>query len=95
MQVPSSDIEQVTEKPYQMIESVPGRSLSNLFANVVSFYFPMQRSTDNNAFTRFWFEEPAAIPPLNDLQRVANTVIEFRTWIKVKYAIERAKGRLF
>ena len=39
----------------QMIESVPGTSLSNLFANVVTFYFAFQRSTACNAFTTFYF----------------------------------------
>lgn len=39
----------------QMIEPVPGSSLSNLFANVVTFYFPFQRSTTCNAFNVFSF----------------------------------------
>jgi hypothetical protein len=43
------------EGEMQMIESVPGTSLSNLFANVVTFYFAFQRSTACNAFTTFYF----------------------------------------
>lgn len=37
----------------QMIEPVHGKSLNNLFANVVTFYFPLQRSTACNAFKTF------------------------------------------
>ena len=38
----------------QMIESVKGNSLNNLFSNMVAFYFPMQRSGACNAFNYFY-----------------------------------------
>ncbi len=41
----------------QMIEPVNGKSLNNLFANVVTFYFPLQRSTACNAFKTFLFAD--------------------------------------
>lgn len=45
------------EGEVQMIESIPGESLSNLFGNVVTFYFAFQRSTACNAFHTFFFAE--------------------------------------
>ena len=45
------------EGDVQMFEPVYGQSLSNLFGNVVTFYFPFQRSTSCNAFTTFFFAE--------------------------------------
>ncbi len=39
----------------QMIESVRGYSLSNLFSNIVAFYFPLQRSGATNALRTFHF----------------------------------------
>jgi hypothetical protein len=41
----------------QMFEPVQGLSLSNLFSNVVAFYFTMQRSGSCNAFKTFQFAE--------------------------------------
>lgn len=45
------------EGEVQMIEPIPGESLSNLFGNVVTFYFAFQRSTACNAFNTFFFAE--------------------------------------
>lgn len=42
------------EGDIQMIESVKGNSLNNLFSNMVAFYFPMQRSGACNAFDYFY-----------------------------------------
>lgn len=39
----------------QMIEPVIGKSLNNLFSNMVAFYFPMQRSVACNVFNTFFF----------------------------------------
>lgn len=39
----------------EMIEPVRGNSLNNLFSNMITFYFPMQRSTACNAFDYFYF----------------------------------------
>jgi hypothetical protein len=41
----------------QLFENVQGTSLSNLFSNMVAFYFPMQRSGACNAFNTFFFAE--------------------------------------
>ncbi len=38
----------------QMFEPVYGNSLSNMFSNMVTFYFPLQRSGACNAFTTFY-----------------------------------------
>lgn len=63
----------------QMIESVPGNSLSNLFANVVTFYFAFQRSTACNALTAFYFKKPLTIPTLNNVKnRYINSIDEYR-----------------
>jgi len=46
----------------QMFETIYGKSLNNLFSNMVAFYFPMQRSGAINAFTGFYMvknENPA------------------------------------
>ncbi len=39
----------------QIIEETMGLSLSNLFSNMVAFYFPMQRTGVCNAFKTFFF----------------------------------------
>lgn len=59
------------EGEVQMIESVQGSSLSNLFANVVTFYFSFQRSTACNAFTTFYFS-PDSVPSLRQLKSMTN-----------------------
>lgn len=41
----------------QMIETVKGFSLNNLFSNMVAFYFPLQRSGSCNAYNYFFFAE--------------------------------------
>lgn len=46
------------EGELQMIEAVQGSSLSNLFSNMVAFYFPLQRSGACNAFTTFYYSDP-------------------------------------
>ncbi len=38
----------------QLIESIRGRSLNNLYSNMVAFYFPLQRSGVCNAFKTFY-----------------------------------------
>lgn len=45
------------EGDIQMIESVKGNSLNNLFSNMVAFYFPMQRSGACNAFDYFYLTD--------------------------------------
>lgn len=45
---------QCLEGDIQMIESVKGNSLNNMFSNMVAFYFPMQRSGACNAFDYFY-----------------------------------------
>ncbi len=45
------------EGEVQMIESVKGVSLNNLFSNMIAFYFPMQRSGACNAFDYFFFAQ--------------------------------------
>lgn len=45
------------EGEVQMIDSVFGLSLNNLFSNMIAFYFPMQRSGACNAFDYFFFAE--------------------------------------
>lgn len=52
----------------QMIESVKGNSLNNLFSNMVAFYFPMQRSGACNAFDYFYFAEDADKERLVDVK---------------------------
>ena len=39
----------------QIFEPIFGLSLSNLFSNMIAFYFPMQRSGACNAFKTFFF----------------------------------------
>ena len=45
------------EGDIQMIEPVQGNSLNTLFSNMITFYFPMQRSGACNAFDYFYFQE--------------------------------------
>ena len=45
------------EGDVQMIEAVQGNSLNALFSNMITFYFPMQRSGACNAFDYFYFPE--------------------------------------
>lgn len=40
-----------------LVENIQGTSLSNLFSNMVAFYFPLQRSGACNAFNTFFFTE--------------------------------------
>jgi len=40
---------------FQMYETIRGKSLNNLFSNMVAFYFPLQRSGACNAFNTFRF----------------------------------------
>ena len=39
---------------FQMYEKIKGKSLNNLFSNIVTFYFPLQRSGACNAFNTFY-----------------------------------------
>lgn len=48
---------QCVEGELQMIESVRGYSLNNLFSNRVAFYFPLQRSGSCNAFNTFHLQK--------------------------------------
>lgn len=41
----------------QMFEEIQGLSLSNLFSNMVAFYFTLQRSGSCNAFNTYFFAE--------------------------------------
>jgi len=56
------------EGEVQMIESVNGNSLNNLFSNMIAFYFPMQRSGACNAFDYFYFIEKDDKPRLIDIK---------------------------
>ena len=75
------------EGDVQMIESIPGTSLSNLFGNVVTFYFPFQRSTACNAFDTFFFKDKFERPRLNHIKyRHVNSINEFRKRIIRKHS---------
>ncbi|MBO6795317.1 MAG: hypothetical protein JJ895_15530 [Balneolaceae bacterium] len=56
------------EGDVQMYEDIEGTSLSNLFGNVVTFYFSFQRSTSCNAFTTFYINEKTYNPTLDNLK---------------------------
>jgi hypothetical protein len=56
------------EGDVQMIESVNGNSLNNLFSNMIAFYFPMQRSGACNAFDYFYFINNEDKPRLFDVK---------------------------
>ena len=56
------------EGDIQMIESVKGNSLNNLFSNMVAFYFPMQRSGACNAFDYFYLTDPNEKVHLYDIK---------------------------
>lgn len=51
----------------QMVETVRGLSLSNLFSNMVAFYFPLQRSGSTNALEQFFFS-PEQNPDMHELK---------------------------
>ena len=75
------------EGDVQLIESVSGSSLSNLFGNVVTYYFPLQRSTACNAFKTFFLNNQNKNLTLNDIKYGhAHSIDEFRRSIKEKYS---------
>lgn len=54
------------EGEVQMIEAVQGVSLNNLFSNMVTFYFPFQRSGSCNAFDTFYFVDERKVNLFNN-----------------------------
>jgi hypothetical protein len=79
----------------QMIEPIRGKSLNNLFSNMVAFYFPLQRSGACNAFNTFFLELSGSIPNLANFKYSRQTMPldKFREELEMKYA---GKGnRLF
>lgn len=75
------------EGDVQLIETVSGSSISNLFGNVVTYYFPLQRSTACNAFKTFFLNNQNKNLTLNDVKYGhAHSIDEFRRSIKEKYS---------
>lgn len=75
------------EGDVQLIESVSGSSLSNLFGNVVTYYFPLQRSTACNAFKTFFINNQNKDLTLNEVKyRHADSIEMYRQTAIIKYA---------
>ncbi len=83
------------EGEVQMIETVQGLSLNNLFSNMVAFYFPLQRSGTCNAFDTFYFCKQSNFSlfdeyPVYKLHEVKNgalnTLHTAREEVKKRYA---------
>jgi len=71
----------------QIFESVYGTSLSNLFSNIVAFYFPLQRSGACNAFNTFYLLNKSDTIHYN-LQnyKIAHNQLDFiRAEVTLKY----------
>ncbi len=74
----------------QMIETIPGKSLSNLFSNVVAFYFPLQRSGSINAFNHFYFAEHDGYKLSDVKNRVLMPLAIKRENVKIKYRLNQS-----
>ena len=62
------ETQECLEGEIQMIEPVQGNSLNKLFSNMITFYFPMQRSGACNAFDYFYFQEDGKKHTLLDVK---------------------------